>query len=116
MRSSQSIAAMLVASLLVGAFPGIARADNEGAPNPAASTPIRASVDRAAARLATQPSIDLRNQRAASAGQAAFGGGGGGGKAMMIVTLVTTVVGLGATYYVMKEMKKQTDEAVKQQP
>ena len=110
MRSSRSIAAIVVASFLVSLCPEIARADTEAAPNPAAPTTIRASVDRAAARLATQPSAETRNQRAASGGQAAYGGGGGG-KGMLIVTLVTTVVGLGATYYMLKEMQKQTDQA-----
>jgi Na+-transporting NADH:ubiquinone oxidoreductase subunit NqrC len=33
---------------------------------------------------------------------------------VMIVSLVTTVVGLAATYYVLKEMQKQTDQAAKQ--
>jgi hypothetical protein len=114
MRSHRSIAAIVVASFLVGLCPGIARADTEAAPNSAASpTTIRASVDRAAARLATQPSVDTRNQRAASAAQA-VPMGGGGGKGMLIVSLVTTVVGLAATYYVLKEMQKQTDQAAKQ--
>jgi len=113
MRSRRSIAAIVVASFFVGLLPGIARADTEAAPNSAASTTIRASVDRAAARLATQPSVDTRNQRAASAGQG-MPMGGGGGKSMMIISLVTTVVGLAATYYVLKEMQKQTDQAAKQ--
>jgi hypothetical protein len=113
MRSRRSIAAIVVASFFVGLLPGIARADSESAPNSAApTTTIRASVDRAAARLATQPSVDTRNQRAASAAQGPMGGGGG--KSMMIVSLVTTVVGLAATYYVLKEMQKQTDQAAKQ--
>ena len=113
MRSSRSIAAIVVASFLVGLCPGIAWADTEAAPNSAPSTTIRASVDRAAARLATQPSVDARNQRAASAAQG-MPMGGGGGKGMLIVSLVTTVVGLAATYYVLKEMQKQTDQATKQ--
>jgi hypothetical protein len=113
MRSHRSIAAIVVASFLVGLCPGIARADTEAAPNSAAPATIRASVDRAAARLATQPSVDARNQRAGSAAQG-MPTGGGGGKGMMIVSLVTTVVGLAATYYVLKEMQKQTDQAAKQ--
>jgi hypothetical protein len=112
MRSHRSIAAIVVALLLVGLCPGIARADAEAAPNSAAPTAIRASVDRAAARLATQPSVDRRNERTESAAQG-MPTGGGGGKGMMIVSLVTTVVGLAATYYVLKEMQKQTDQAAK---
>ena len=113
MRSNRSIAAIVVASFLVGLCPEIARADTEAAPNPAAPTTIRASVDRAAARLATQPSVETRNQRAVSAAQG-MPMGGGGGKSMMIISLVTTVVGLAATYYVLKEMQKQADQAAKQ--
>jgi len=113
MRSRRSIAAIVVASFLVGLCPGIARADTEAAPNSAASTTIRASVDRAAARLATQPSVDTRNQRAGSSAAQGMPTDGGGGKGMMIVSLVTTVVGLAATYYVLKEMQKQTDQAAK---
>jgi hypothetical protein len=73
---------------------------------------LRASIDGAAAQLATQPSTDPRNQRAASAVQGGFSTSGGGGTGMLIVSLGTTVVGLAATYYV-KEMQKQTDQAGK---
>ncbi len=114
MRSRRSIAAIVIASFFVGLLPGTARAASEAARNSAApTTTIRASVDRAAARLATQPSVDARNQRAASSGQG-YPMGGGGGKGMLIVSLVTTVVGLDATYYVLKEMQKQTDQAARQ--
>lgn len=115
MTTNRSIAAALAATLLIGAFPGMARADDDqaGARHPAAATNLRASVDRAAARLATQPSVDTRNQRAASAAQG-MPMGGGGGKGMMIVSLVTTVVGLAATYYFVKQAQEQSKQAGQQ--
>jgi hypothetical protein len=113
MTPRRSIAATLAATLLVGIFPGIARADNDGKAGPAVPVALRASIDRAAAQLAMQPSIEPRNQHVASAVQGGYPTGGGGGKGMLIVSLVTTVVGLAATYYVVKEMQKQTDQAGK---
>ncbi len=41
--------------------------------------------------------------------------GGDGGSSAMIWTLVGTIAGLAATYFVVKEMQKQTDELVAQQ-
>jgi hypothetical protein len=40
---------------------------------------------------------------------------GGGGKTGMIIGLVTTLAGAAGTYYMIKEMKKTTDQAQKQQ-
>jgi hypothetical protein len=107
----RSVAAALVASLLVGAVPSRALADDQNDSRPAPTT-LRAAVERAAARL--EPTISTAapadHRPVSRAMQAAYGGGGGGGKTMLIVTLVSTVVGLGATYYMIKEMQKQTNE------
>jgi hypothetical protein len=105
MKATRAVAAVVLASLLIGLVPGLARADQ-------APGGIRASIDHAVARLDPQPSVKKATDRQVShAAQAAYGGGGGGGKGMLIVTLVTTVVGLGATYYMIKEMQKQTSES-----
>jgi hypothetical protein len=40
---------------------------------------------------------------------------GGGGKTGMVIGLVTTLVGAAGTYYMIKEMKKTTEQAQKQQ-
>ena len=113
MKTKGFVAVVLAASILVGAYPGTARA-GEPTTRPAQSVDLRAAIDRAATQLAAQPAKAPRTQHSSSsAGQAAYGGGGGG-KGMLIVTLVTTVVGLGATYYMLKEMQKQTDQAGKQ--
>jgi hypothetical protein len=42
-------------------------------------------------------------------------GGGGGGASVLVWTLVGTVTSLAATYYIVKEMRKQTDQANQQQ-
>ena len=102
MNATRAVAAIVLASLLVGAFPGTARAEQPPAG-------IRASIDGAVAKLAPQPPVKKSKDSTSHAAQAAYGGGGGG-KGMLIVTLVTTVVGLGATYYMIKEMQKQTAE------
>ena len=111
MKTKRFVAVVLTAAIMAAAFPGTARA-GESAARPAPSIDLRAAIDRAATRLASSATArnEPRPAARASAGQAAFGGGGGG-KGMMIMTLVTTVVGLGATYYLIKEMQKQTEQA-----
>jgi hypothetical protein len=113
MKTRRFVAVVLAASILAVALPETARA-GEPTTRPAQSVDLRAAIDRAATQLAAQPATAPAKQHSSSsAGQAAYGGGGGG-KGMLIVTLVTTVVGLGATYYMLKEMQKQTDQAGKQ--
>jgi len=113
MKTKGFVAVVLATSILVGAYPGTARA-GEPTTRAAQSVDLCAAIDRAATQLAAQPATSPRKPHSSSnAGQAAYGGGGGG-KGMLIVTLVTTVVGLGATYYMLKEMQKQTNEAGKQ--
>jgi hypothetical protein len=112
MKTKRFVVVVLAASILAAALPGTARA-GEPSNRPAQSVDLRAAIDRAATQLAAQPATAPRTPHSSSnAGQAY--GGGGGGKGMLIVTLVTTVVGLGATYYMLKEMQKRTDEAGKQ--
>src|SRR5262245_47987570 len=114
MKISRFVAFALAASILTAAFPAPARAGEPTTPPAPPSIDIRAAVDRAAASLAAVPAPRTPDGRRPARAQAAAYGGGGGGKGMLIVTLVSTAVGLGATYYLMKEMKKQTDEATQQ--
>ena len=104
MKCSRSVAALVIASFLVGAVPKVA-ADE-------APINLRAAIDRAAAQLDPQPAAaKSKGQRSTSkAVQPGFGGGGGGGKGRMVVSLVTTVVGLAATYYLLKQMQEQAKQ------
>jgi hypothetical protein len=82
-------------------------------PVPAHAEDFRASVDRAAVQLARQQpakrsSSQYRRSEAVE-GQTP-GGGGGGGHTALVVGVLTTVVSLGATYYVVKQLKKETGQ------
>lgn len=78
----------------------------------AASPGLRASIDRAAERAAAQlPGVPLR--RPAPVRKQMSGGGGGGG--MMLMTLLVTAASLAGTYFLVKELKKSTDEAANAQ-
>src|SRR5262245_55397278 len=100
MRNTRLVALALIASVLLGAFPGIARADEQGNPRPAATAKLQTSIDRAATELARQPLVKQVPEASIAKSAQFGGGGGGGGKTMLIVSLVTTVVGLAATYYI----------------
>lgn len=104
------VSATLMASLLLAAAPITARAAD--GPTPAPS--LRASMDRAvadavAAQKANPAANAVRRQASAAAGARMTGGGGGGGKGMMVMMLVGTAAGLAGTYYVVKEMRKQSN-------
>lgn len=72
------------------------------------SSPLRQSIDRAAARaVAPLPGVPLRQPRPVR--KQMTGGGGGGG--MMMMTLLMTAASLAGTYFLVKELKKSTDEA-----
>ncbi len=106
MRLAKLVAAVVMASLLVATTPVCLWA----ADGTAAVPGIRASIDRSVAKdLAThQPDLAARPaQRHASAASRQMGGGGGG-KSMAIVALISTVGGLAATYYIIKQTRKQT--------
>lgn len=98
-----TLTAFLAASLPVAAEP-VARAAR---PDPQTSQ-LKASIDRAAKQAAAQfPGLPTR--RATPVRKQMTGGGGGGG--MMVMTLLITAASLAGTYFVVKEMKKTTDEA-----
>jgi len=103
------VSATLMASLLLAAAPITARAAD--GPTPAPS--LRASMDRAvadavAAQKANPAAKAVRRQASAAAG-ARMTGGGGGGKGMMVMMILGTAAGLAGTYFVVKEMRKQSN-------
>jgi hypothetical protein len=106
MTISRSVSVVLIASTLVAAVPKIGWAGDDVAPQTTIN--LRAAIDRAAAQSVTKSvSTAPLSKPAARARQSP---GGGGGSSAMIWTLVGTISGLAATYFVVKEMQKQTDE------
>ncbi len=105
----RTVSVAVIASILITALPGTTWAGDET--NTPVSVNLRAAIDRAAAQTLAEESRDVTphpiSQPAARARQA--GGGGGGGASMMVWTLVGTVSSLAATYFIVKEMKKQSD-------
>ena len=100
-----TLTAFLAASLPVAAEP-TARV---GRPDPQTS-PLKASIDRAAEQAAAQyPGLPTR--KATPVRKQMSGGGGGGG--MMVMTLLVTAASLAGTYFLVKELKKSTDEATR---
>jgi hypothetical protein len=108
------IATALAATMFVGLVPATTRASDETT----VTTPsVTAALDRAATRAALESKAAVQPAKPfkTSHSQEAQGGSGGGGGHMtaIIMTLVGTAASLGATYYIYKEMKKQTDQAIK---
>ena len=102
----RTVSVALIASFLIAALPKTAFA-GEGATSPV-TVDLRAAIDRAAAQSVAESRDDSSTRTAARARQ---GMGGGGGSMMMVWTIVGTVTGLATTYFVMKEMRKQTEKA-----
>ncbi len=96
--------ATLVAILSVAVGPVSAQTRSVQPATP--SSALRASIDRAAGKAAESPA-QPRRQPTAVRKAAMQGGGGGGG--MIVMSLIGTAVGLATTYFVIKEMRKQTD-------
>ena len=116
MIATRLASAAVIASFLVAALPAIGSADETSA-QPVPSVKFQASIDRAVAQPPTShtgSSVAVRKSGSANARQSPTGGGGGG-KSTLIWTIVGTAASVGTTYYVMKEMKKQTDLALQQQ-
>jgi hypothetical protein len=105
----------LVTFLSATTAPALAGPAGEpGMPLPPASTSpsaLRVSIDRAAEQASAQlPGVPLR--RPAPVRKQMMGGGGGG---MMVMTLLVTAASLAGTYFLVKELKKSTDEAANAQ-
>jgi hypothetical protein len=111
MTISRSVSVALIASMLLAAAPNIGWAGDDVAPQ--TTIDLRAAIDRAAAQSVARSAATTPRSR--SAARAKQNPGGGGGSSAMIWTLVGTIGGLAATYFVVKEMQKQTDELVAQQ-
>ena len=113
MRSNRFVSALTLLAFLAASAPRPAVASpadggSSGAA-PQAST-LRQSIDRASERAATQfPRVPARP--AGPVRKQMTGGGGGGG--MMLMTLLGTAASLAGTYFLVKELKKSTDEASK---
>ena len=105
MRIASYVSALTAVAFLTATMPLTAQAQPSPAP-----TPLRASISRAAAQAAQAPA-PVRRSAPVRREQTMGGGGGGGG--MMLMTLIGTVVGLAGTYFLVKEMRKQNDEAAK---
>ena len=106
MTISRSVSVALIASMLVAAAPNISWAGDDVAPQTTVN--LRAAIDRAAAQSVTKSVATTPLSKPAA--RARQNPGGGGGSSAMIWTLVGTIGGLAATYFVVKEMQKQTDE------
>ena len=111
MRANRFVSALTLLAFLAASAPrpAVASPADGGSPGavPQAST-LRQSIDRASTRAATQfPRVP---ERAAGPVRKQMNGGGGGGGGMMM-TLLVTAASLAGTYFLVKEMKKTTDEA-----
>jgi hypothetical protein len=126
MRTRKILSSLLACSIVLSALPASAEPAGTSLPA-AASSPapsaFRASLDRAATSVALVGEIPASTpygpaptkmkqspQFAAAAagggGQAVSGGGGGMSAVSLVLTLVGTAAGIGATVYMMKQMKK----------
>ena len=108
MTISRSVCVLVIASVLVTALPKSIFAEEASAPG---SINLRASIDRAAAKSVAEATAVAAPVRGTQAAARARQGGGGGGSMMMVWTLVGTITSLAATYYIVKEMRKETDKA-----
>jgi hypothetical protein len=105
MRVAPFVSAVTAVAFLSASMPVAAQAQSASIQSPAT---FRASIDRAASQAVAQP--PARQPRPVrKAAQMMPGGGGGGG--MMLMTLLVTAASLAGTYFLVKEMKKSTDEA-----
>jgi len=114
----QVVCALVVSALAVPV--SLAHAAADGGTLPAAVPGIRASIAQAvlvatvpvptraiAAPSFATPSFPVTPKRDRSLKQ--MGGGGGGG--MMVMSIIGTLAGLAGTYYMVKMMKDQQDQA-----
>jgi len=115
MTAKHCLSAAVIAALVSGLVPAPTRAA-EPTPTNGGSTPLRAAIDRAAVRSSntqTAPA-SLPAPRKTRVAKQASNGGGGGGHTVLILGLVGTAAGLGATYYLVKESQKQTNDLIGQ--
>lgn len=111
MKMARSVSVAVIASVLIAALPQAAWAGEETTSS--APADLRAAIDRAAAQAVDARDVapSLPGSRPERARQSV---GGGGGSMMMVWTVIGTVTGLATTYFLVKEMRKQTEKASEQ--
>lgn len=110
----KSVAAVLMASLVLAALPVGAEPLPPAFPMPATAVagPLGASIDRAVAKATADPRVaGTRGARIRATQEPGMSGGGGGTGKFVVMMLVTTAISVG-TYYLI--MKKANDEIGKQ--
>jgi len=111
----RAISAAVLTAFVAGFVPSNVFAAEEVQPAGKAPVVTRASIERAARAAAAEPVKPAASRQFKSSEEMQMGGGGGGHAMAIIWSLVGTAVSLGTTYYIMKEMKKATDQAKQQQ-
>lgn len=112
MRAYRFVSTVVLVAFVSATIPHTANAapGADGMPTSPApqSSPLRRSIDRVSAVAAAQlPGVPLRQPRRVR--RQMTGGRGSGG--MMMMTLLMTAASLAGTYFLVKELKKSTDEA-----
>lgn len=108
----KSVAAVLMASLVLAALPVCAEPALPAFPKPATAVggPLTASIDRAVAKATADPRVvgtrDGKIRATQGAGMATSGGGGGTGK-YIVMMLVTTAISVGTYYFIIKKTQDQ---------
>jgi hypothetical protein len=102
------VSVALIGSFLIAALPKTGWA-GEDVSSPA-TVDLRAAIDRAAVRTIAASRDDSSGRDSRAAARARQSVGGGGGSMMMVWTVLGTVTGLATTYFVVKEMRKQTEQ------
>jgi hypothetical protein len=100
MMSRRFVSLALTLTLLAAGLPVLAHAE-------AAPEPLRASIGRALT-APVPPSAPAAPVRRNQSGGTYSGGGGGGGR--MIMAVLGMAVSVGATYYIIKQTRKTTDD------
>ncbi len=112
MKMARSVSVALIASVLITALPKATWAGEDTVSPP--SVDLRAAIDRAAVQAVADASAVAPSLPGSRPERARQGAGGGGGSMMMVWTIVGTVTGLATTYFLVKEMRKQTEKASEQ--
>ncbi len=109
MRHVRILTSLTLTAFLAGLVPVAAEPVTRAVPvKPSEASALQVSIDRAAKEAAAQ-SPRLPARRPTPVRKQMSGGGGGG--AMIVTTLLVTAASLAGTYFLVKELKKSTDEA-----
>lgn len=111
----KAVSSLLVLSILSITVPAWAADSSSTKPEKASS--LRAAVAQSGAQLALVPTVPsaVKAQSVPTSLPRAGSGRIRKGSAGMVIGLVSTLAGAAGTYYMIKEMKKTTDQAQKQQ-